>query len=290
MRVLKPSLIHLGRAKLPSPYVANTMRQPKCPGTLPTIRPCSGCERGLTAGPVLGYICRVQPLNIIGAVGVGWRCVSESNEMRDGLKLVDRATLSLLSVLEDDGHATQRSLAVRIGVALGLTNSLLKRALQKGLVKVQDVPARRFAYYVTPKGFSEKSRLVAEYLTSSLIFFRQARDEYTNLYKQAQARGHKRIVLYGMGELAEIAILSAQEAQAELCGMVHLGSNQENFSGLPVYGSLEAALADQIDAVVITTVDAPQAAYDQLMKHIGAERVFAAPMLHVSRSGARGRE
>ena len=216
--------------------------------------------------------------------------MSDANEMRDGLKLADRATLSLLSVLEDDGHATQRSLAVRIGVALGLTNSLLKRAVHKGLVKVNAVPAKRFAYYVTPKGFSEKSRLVAEYLSSSLTFFRQARGEYAELYGQAQARGYKRIALYGIGELAEIAILSAQEAQAELCGMVHLGSNQASFSGLPVYDSLEVALTDQIDAVVITTIDAPQEAYDRLVKHIGSERIFAAPMLHISRMGAGGRE
>lgn len=216
--------------------------------------------------------------------------MSDTDEVRGGLKLTDRATLSLLSVLEDDGHTTQRGLAARIGVALGLTNSLLKRAVHKGLVKVKDVPAKRLAYYVTPKGFSEKSRLVGEYLTTSLTFFRQARDEYTELYHQAQVRGHERIALYGMGELAEIALISAQEAQTELCGMVQRGSNQASFSGLPVFNSLEAALADNIDAVVITTVDAPQAAYDLLVQHIGAERVFAAPMLHISRGGAGGRK
>ena len=216
--------------------------------------------------------------------------MSDANGMRYGLKLVDRATLTLLSVLEDDGHATQRSLAVRIGVALGLTNSLLKRAVHKGLVKVKEAPTKRFAYYVTPKGFSEKSRLVAEYLITSLTFFRQARDEYTELYKQAQLRGHKRVALYGVGELAEIAILSAQEARTELCGMVQPGSNLELFSGLPVYGSMEAILADHVDAVVITTVDAPQAAYDHLVRHVGEDRVFAAPMLHISCRGAGGRE
>ena len=214
--------------------------------------------------------------------------VSDGNEIRDGLTLADRATLSLLSELENDGHATQRSLAVRIGVALGLTNSLLKRVVHKGLVKVKDVPTKRFAYYVTPKGFSEKSRLVAEYLTSSLTFFRQARDEYVELYSQAQARGHKRIVLYGIGELAEVALLSAQEVQVELCGMVQPGSNQALFSGLAVYGSLEAALAENIDAVVITSMDAPQAAYDSLIQYIGSERVFAVPLLHISRTDAGG--
>ena len=216
--------------------------------------------------------------------------MSHQDDLRDGLKLADRATLSLLSVLEDDGHATQRGLAVRIGVALGLTNSLLKRAVHKGLVKVKDVPAKRLAYYVTPKGFSEKSRLVAEYLTTSLTFFRQAREEYTQLYAQAQGRGHQRIALYGMGELAEIAILSAQEAGVALSGMVQIGSNQATFSGLAVFNSLDALSPSTVDAVVLTTTEDPQAAYDHLVAHFGAERVFAAPMLHISRRAAGGRK
>jgi len=215
--------------------------------------------------------------------------MSHQDDMRDGLKLADRATLSLLSVLENDGHETQRGLAVRIGVALGLTNSLLKRAVSKGLVKAKDVPAKRLAYYVTPKGFSEKSRLVAEYLTTSLTFFRQARDEYTELYRQAQVRGHQRIVLYGTGELAEIAILSAQEAEVELSGMVQVGSNQSVFSGLTVFNSLEGALAENVDAVVITATASPQDAYDELVATLGADRVFAAPMLHISRKSKGGR-
>lgn len=215
--------------------------------------------------------------------------MSHQDDIRVGLSLSDRATLSLLSVLEDDGHATQRSLAVRIDVALGLINSLLKRAVRKGLVKVKDVPAKRIAYYVTPKGFNEKSRLVAEYLTTSLMFFRQARSEYSDLCQQVVECGHKRIMLYGMGELAEIAILSAQGYKVELCGMVQVGSNQSHFTGLPVYSSLEAALEHAVDAVVLTATDTPQAAYDHLIQHIGAERVFAAPMLHISKNGTGGR-
>ena len=225
----------------------------------------------------------------MNVMGFEAQIMPQHDDVNAGLKLSDRATLSLLAVLEDDGHATQRGLAARIGVALGLTNTLLKRAVRKGLVKVKDVPAKRFAYYVTPKGFSEKSRLVADYLSSSLSFFRQAREEYTDVCQLAVDRGHKRIALYGAGELAEIAMLSAQGVGAELTGLVQVGSNQSHFSSLPVFTTIEAALASDVDAVVITATDAPQAAYDHLIKHIGADRVFAAPMLHISRNGSGGR-
>ncbi len=128
------------------------------------------------------------------------------SDTQESLNLADRATLSLLTALEDGESVTQRGLAVRIGVALGLTNSLLKRAVRKGLVKVGEAPAKRFAYYVTPKGFHEKGRLVADYLTSSLTFFRRAREEYVDLFQQIRDRGYTRVALVGTGELAEIAI------------------------------------------------------------------------------------
>lgn len=214
--------------------------------------------------------------------------MSDSDEMRGGLKLSDRATLSLLSALENAEPVTQRGLATRIGVALGLTNSLLKRAVRKGLVKVSEAPAKRFAYYVTPKGFGEKGRLVAEYLTSSLDFFRQVRDEYADLYDLAQSRGHTRVVLFGAGELAEIANLSAQDCEIEVLGLIQPGSNQAQFSGLPVINTLDAVSGLDVDAVVITSTDAPQQAYDMLQEYLGDEQIYAAPLLHVSRRSNGG--
>jgi len=196
----------------------------------------------------------------------------------------ERATLTLLSLLEDDDHVTQRGLASRIGIALGLTNSLLKRAVRKGLVKVGQAPAKRFAYYVTPKGFNEKSRLVSEYLTSSLDFFRQARDEYAAVYDAIKGRDCQRVVLFGAGELAEIATLSAFDHDVDILAVIHLGSNQEQFSGLSVINNQEEMRAIEFDAVVITSADTPQESYDFLRENFNDELIFAAPLLHISRS------
>lgn len=210
--------------------------------------------------------------------------VADINDTRGGLKLADRATLSLLSALESDQSVTQRNLAARIGIALGLTNSLLKRAMHKGLVKMGQAPAKRFAYYVTPKGFSEKTRLVAEYLSSSLDFFRQAREEFTFVYDAVQASGHTRVALFGTGELAEIATLSALDREIKVHAVIHPGSNQALFSGLPVFNNLASIRGLDIDAIVITSIDAPQAAYELLLEHYEDGQIFTAPMLHVTRT------
>jgi DNA-binding MarR family transcriptional regulator len=77
-----------------------------------------------------------------------------------------RILLGLLESVSRDGTRSQRHLANDLDIALGLVNAYLRRCVNKGLVKVSQVPARRYAYYLTPKGFAEKSRLTVEFLTS----------------------------------------------------------------------------------------------------------------------------
>src|SRR5207253_7334046 len=78
--------------------------------------------------------------------------------------------LGLLTSIERDSGVTQRKLAGDLGIALGLANAYLRRCVRKGLVKVSQVPLNRYAYYLTPQGFAEKSRLTAEYLATSFNF------------------------------------------------------------------------------------------------------------------------
>ena len=64
-------------------------------------------------------------------------------------------TLGVLNAVDENSGVTQRGVAKEVGIALGLTNTYLKRCVKKGLIKVQQAPANRYAYYLTPKGFSE---------------------------------------------------------------------------------------------------------------------------------------
>ena len=63
-----------------------------------------------------------------------------------------KITLGLLNMVHDNSATSQRSMAGDLGIALGLANAYLKRCVKKGLIKVSQVPANRYAYYLTPKG------------------------------------------------------------------------------------------------------------------------------------------
>ena len=94
-----------------------------------------------------------------------------------------RIMLGLLDAVEQDRAQSQRLLASELGIALGLVNAYLKRCVKKGLVKVRSAPARRYAYYLTPQGFAEKSRLTVEYLSYSFAFSARPRPIARNYSK-----------------------------------------------------------------------------------------------------------
>ncbi len=124
------------------------------------------------------------------------------------------------SSVERDGAQSQRKLASDLGIALGLVNAYLKRCVKKGLLKIGQAPARRYAYYLTPHGFAEKSRLTVEYLSSSFSFFRRAREDCASVLKVAHARGWNRVALAGVSDLAEIATICALEQGIAIVAVV----------------------------------------------------------------------
>jgi len=85
--------------------------------------------------------------------------------------------LGMLNAVERDSHVTQRHLARELGIALGLANAYLKHPAKKGFIKIHEAPLNRYAYYLTPYGFAEKSWLTTKYLSFSFDFFRQARQD-----------------------------------------------------------------------------------------------------------------
>ncbi len=193
-------------------------------------------------------------------------------------------TVKLLDNVSDAGASNQRDLARQIGISVGLVNALVHRAVRKGLIKIREAPARRYAYYLTPKGFAEKSRLVAEYLDFSLNFFRTARQEYADVFARCEGAGHKRIILCGAGELAEIASLAAHGMTIELVGIYDRTTNNARVAGLPVLRDLLGIGPE--DVVVITENRRPQDIYDELSVKLGSSRVFAPEFLRIAAPAA----
>ncbi len=195
-------------------------------------------------------------------------------------------TLGVLSAIEEDDLATQRAISQELGIALGLTNAYLKKCVKKGYVKVRQIPANRYAYYLTPQGFAEKSRLTADYLSISFNFFRSSREQCAALFGTCEKRRWTRVALAGCGDLAEIFTLCRREdSDVEIVGIINTsagGETMERFAGLPVVRRLTDL--NKVHAVVVTDIQNAQRVFEELTKAIPPERVLTAPLLKVSRT------
>jgi DNA-binding MarR family transcriptional regulator len=198
--------------------------------------------------------------------------------------------LGLLSAVERDSTVTQRHLARELGIALGLANAYLRRCAKKGLIKMRQAPLNRYAYYLTPRGFAEKGRLTAEYLTLSLDFFRRARRDCAALLAACDARGWRRVALAGAGELAEIAVLGATETKIEIVAVIDAAGGH-SCAGRPAVRDLAAVLAlagdGPLDAIIVTDTRAPQASFEAILveasRHgMAADRVLAPELLRIT--------
>jgi len=204
-----------------------------------------------------------------------------------GLDNEAKITLGLLNMVDDNSAASQRSMADDLGIALGLANAYLKRCVKKGLIKVSQAPANRYAYYLTPKGFSEKSRLTAEYLSQSFNLFRHARAEGAELFAHCQNRGWKRIALYGISDLTEIMTLSARDFDLELVCVISDEVGVSKFAGLRVTPAMPGP--NDVDAIIICNFNDSQPAYDAVIGDFPVERVLAPKFLGIKpRSSGKG--
>jgi DNA-binding MarR family transcriptional regulator len=192
----------------------------------------------------------------------------------------ERIILGLLNSV-DEGADSQRRIADDLGIALGLVNAYLKRCVKKGFVKVSQAPARRYGYYLTPKGFAEKSRLTVQYLLHSFSFFRQAKADCTQAFALARQRDLHGLALRGKSDLAEIAILSAVECGVTIVAIVDDDAAAKQFLGKPLVCRYQA-VTEPFDAVLITDLLDAQRLFDEAVLRFGAERVLVPRLLGLS--------
>ena len=151
----------------------------------------------------------------------------------------------LLVQIEGGQHVSQRSLSTSLGIALGLTNLLVRSLVKKGWVRATRIRPNRVSYLLTPAGIAEKARLSRLYLQNSVQFYSEARDRIgkslallSNEWPSDGSAPQKRVVFYGAGEVAEIAYICMQATDLELVAVI-AESRTQSFFGRPVYSGAD---------------------------------------------------
>jgi DNA-binding MarR family transcriptional regulator len=165
----------------------------------------------------------------------------------------DQHTHRLLTEIEGGEHLSQRSLAKNLGIALGLTNLILRRLIRKGWVRMIHIRPNRVSYLLTPTGIAEKARMSRDSLQYSIQFYAEARERIRDRFAALSAEWPEReggegkqIVFFGTGEVAEIGYVCLQETDLHLVAAIN-DHPRTRFFDVPLYPSdrlSESTLAD----------------------------------------------
>jgi DNA-binding MarR family transcriptional regulator len=193
--------------------------------------------------------------------------------------------LEILTAVDEGGSLTQRALAQRLGVALGLTNLYLKRLSRKGYLKIVEFPRKpatrkRLRYLLTPKGIAEKTRLTYEHMSYALNLYRRTRETLRQTLAELVPAGAKRIALYGTGDAAELAYLTLKEFGLEPVAVFAREAGGE-FLGYRVRPAGELA-DEEIDRVIVATFER----HEPIVAELKAAGIADAKLLTLRRTAA----
>jgi DNA-binding Lrp family transcriptional regulator len=160
--------------------------------------------------------------------------------------------LQLLEAVEQNARVTQRTLATKLGIALGLTNIYLKRLVRKGYIKCVNVQSNRISYLITPRGIVEKARLTYEFMDYSLHLYADVRQRLRMVFQDCAAAG-RRVAIFGCGEAAELAYLSLKEASLEPVAVFDADGGRD-FLGMPVRPIADHTTIDY-DLIIVATFE-----------------------------------
>jgi DNA-binding MarR family transcriptional regulator len=182
-------------------------------------------------------------------------------------------TRRLLEHLSSGTAISQRALSQRLGIALGLTNQLLRGLSGEGLITSVRMPGNRVSYALTDAGRQAQERLSREHLTRALESYSAARDRIRrslSRFAERRANGSRpHVVFYGLGEAAEIGAVCAPDAGVIPVGVVNDTSDDvQVLSGLPVWPparlTADSLAGQPFDWILVTALSRTEEIRDRL--------------------------
>lgn len=173
--------------------------------------------------------------------------------------------LQLLTEIDETPVVTQRQLSLKIGIALGLTNVMLRNLVQKGYLRVSHATWKRRLYSLTPEGLTHKFRLTTSYISRVLDHYQSVRQTLREQMETLAVNEESRVAIYGTSEFAELVFLGLKEIGIEEIEILDgAGANGNRFLGMPVHDASTVNF-ENYDKIVIAVLDGPQARSTELL-------------------------
>ena len=181
------------------------------------------------------------------------------DEQKDPLSSSVHRELRLLTEVSETRDLTQRQLSLKVGIALGLTNVLIRNLIQKGYLRVSNASWKRRLYHLTPEGVSHKVRLTKGYISRVLDHYENVRITLREQMEGLNVNKESRVAVYGTNEFAELVFLGLREMGIEDIKIFDLnpGNLKDHmFLGMPVQNPSKINAGDYDKIVVASLSDA----------------------------------
>jgi EPS-associated MarR family transcriptional regulator len=112
--------------------------------------------------------------------------------MNSKSKIQEEARFQILRHLHENPQLSQRELGERVGVSLGAVNYCLKALIDRGLVKAGNFARSEnklgYAYFLTPAGLTEKTRLTGRFLRRKIEEYEALKIEIDTLSREVDGK------------------------------------------------------------------------------------------------------
>ena len=162
--------------------------------------------------------------------------------------------LRLLKELEEAPEISQRDLSQKLGVALGLTNAMIRNFTKKGYLRATQADWKRWLYAITPEGFSHKLRLTVAYVQRVVDDYGNVKEVLRQEMDPLAFHQEARIAIYGTGAFAELVFLGLKDIGIEEIDIYSPDyMTNSRFLGMPVRNttSLQSGHYDKIVIAVL---------------------------------------
>ncbi|SFH80930.1 Winged helix-turn-helix DNA-binding [Tindallia magadiensis] len=122
---------------------------------------------------------------------------------------------AILTQLDANPQASQRDISRQTGFSLGSVNLLLKKMINRGLVKMEEIPANRVAYMLTPAGMVEKAQKTVKYVKIHYKAIDETKEHFKNLLSNLIEQHHTCYLLTEENEIGHLIRTAAEELHTD---------------------------------------------------------------------------
>jgi DNA-binding MarR family transcriptional regulator len=170
--------------------------------------------------------------------------------------------LDTLLEIKDNPSLSQRSLAHKLNISLGLTNAILQNLIHRGWVKAQKMTGRKILYLITPQGIARATNLVYDRFRETQNYYQYTKELLTSYLTDLYNKGKRRAVIYGTNQLAEITYLSLLDSPIKLNSILtddSDSSSKKKFLGhevltLPDFSQKISEIPNPNNLIILSTI------------------------------------